>query len=316
MTPHDRDVVDRRFQDLCAAYRPGSPREEQCLKSMATAEVLEERCQAIGFALHSDGKASADVHWELDQTLAAEELAKNLSKQPGVVRVQLAQTPEGADIMTGCWEGLKEPLICGVLWTAAQWSLAHDLLGTRPELRVQGQTVLDARPGQDPLAVALAVVERELARLRGEAALTARLKLDLYRRTMAMRGAPVRTSRDVRLMKRYEGMHARRAKAHFEEFQALRATRISQELKQQQEQEQMRERVQKWQRDRDHRVQEQHKVADKATRLTEGVNLSSSSPRPTSAAKTSQAPRRDRDAERAKKKAEREARKAAQRNRR
>src|SRR5262249_29612826 len=106
--------------------------------------------------------------------------------------------------------------------TPSQQSYALDLLGIPTEVRQAGRTVLDAPAGHDPRTVARAVLQGALAQLQDPAAVATRAQLDQSRQRQARQGTPVKISRERRLMKRYEAMHARRRREAWQEFERLR----------------------------------------------------------------------------------------------
>jgi hypothetical protein len=223
LTATDRDKIDKCFDNLVLAHQPKTPRQNQLLKTIATAEVLEEKCQNIGMALDQVAQRSAQLRWEHDQKVAAEELAVKLPKNPALIQAQLAETPAGAALLISRIVALLH-ILQSVALTPEQLSHALDLLGIPTEARLAGQTVLEAPAGQDPRVVARAVLQAEVARLQDPAAVQARVELDQLQHRLAVEGTPVKISKDQRLMKRYQTMHARRRREAWAEFQQLQQT--------------------------------------------------------------------------------------------
>src|SRR5262249_10530835 len=147
--------------------------------------------------------------WDHEQKVAAEELATKLSKNPPLVRAQLEETPHGAALLTDRLTALVQ-IPETEAFTPTQHSYALDLLGLPTEVRQAGRAVLDAPAGEDPRSVARAVLQDALAQLQEPTAVATRAQLDQSRHRQAMQGTPVKTSRERRLMKRYESMHTRR----------------------------------------------------------------------------------------------------------
>jgi hypothetical protein len=220
VSPSDRDLIDKRFDNLVLAHPPKTPRQNQLLKTIATAEVLEEKCQNIGLALDQVAQRSAQLRWDHDQKVATEELAVKLPKNPALIQAQLAETPAGAALLISRIAALLH-LLQSVALTPTQFSHALDLLGIPTEARLAGQTVLDAPADQDPRLVARAVLQAEVARLQDPAVVQARTELDQLQHRLAVQGTPVKITKDQRLMKRYQTMHARRRREAWAEFQEI-----------------------------------------------------------------------------------------------
>jgi hypothetical protein len=226
MTPADQLESQRLYENLEDAYDPKTDYEKDLLHEAARERTLQKRCQHHDFALTELEQNAAETHWDEDQAMAAEELALRLPKAPGLVRVQLSQTPRGACLQDELWTRLGMAIEQAGEWTADQRHMALDLLGVPVELREKGQTEVDAQPGQDPREVALGVVEEQIARLRDPQAVARRQQRNEYHRQMALRGTPALISKEKRLTKRYESMHARRADRAMAEFERLRAARL------------------------------------------------------------------------------------------
>jgi hypothetical protein len=225
MTPSDQIEAERLYEILEEVHHPKTDYEKSLLQEVAREKTLLRRCQDNLFALHDLISSSAELHWDIDQTEAAAELARGLSKNPGLVRVQLSQTPHGAALQVDYWTRLGVAIERAGAWTDAQRHMALDLLGVPPELREPGQTEVDAPPGQDPRAVAKAVVEEQLQLLRDPRSVACRQQRDEYQRLLALRGTPAQISKEKRLMERYAGMHARRAEKAMGEFLSLQTAR-------------------------------------------------------------------------------------------
>jgi hypothetical protein len=66
------------------------------------------------------------------------------------------------------------------------------------------------------------VLQNELAKLQDPAVVQARAQLDQSRYDLAAQGTPVMISKEARLMKRYQAMHARRRREAWQEFERIR----------------------------------------------------------------------------------------------
>ena len=220
MTPRDKAKADKLFDSLCKTYQPKTDNERQLLRDHANSRTLAERCQEIGFALLDNDILAADLHWDTDQAIAAEQLALKLPKAPGVVSKQLSQTLQGVAVLTDYWTRLGQVLETSGTWTGSQRALALNLLGVPWEFREAGQTPFDTPHPDGFPAVARGIVQRPLQLLRDKAALNKHW--DSFRHDMAILGVPVQISPEMRLMKRYEAMHIRRATQAMAEFERLR----------------------------------------------------------------------------------------------
>jgi hypothetical protein len=226
MTPADQIEADHLYDMLEDTYDPKTDYEEELLHEVARERTLLKRCQTNLFALTELEMNAAELHWDEDQEQAVQELALRLPKAPGLVRVQLSQTPHGAALQDEHWMRLGMAIDQAGEWTDGQRHMALDLLGVPWELREKGQTEVDAQPGQDPRAVARAVVDEEIARLRNPQAVARRQQRAEYHRCLASQGNPAQVSKEKRLMERYGNMHARRADRAMAEFERIRAARL------------------------------------------------------------------------------------------
>jgi hypothetical protein len=95
--------------------------------------------------------------------------------------------------------------------------MALDLCGVPLEFR-EGHTLLDPKEGEDARTVALELVEAMLQDLRDPEKNNANASWEQFRRDMALLGVPVTISPELRLIKRYEAMHIRRANQAMAEF--------------------------------------------------------------------------------------------------
>ena len=133
-----------------------------------------------------------------------------------MVSKQLSQTLQGVAVLTDFWTRLGQVIETSGTWTDAQRELALNLLGVPWEFREPGQTPLDVPHPDGFPAVARNIVQRQLQDLSGKAA--AKKHWDSFCHDMAILGVPVQISPEMRLMKRYEAMHIRRATQAMAEF--------------------------------------------------------------------------------------------------
>jgi hypothetical protein len=225
MTPSDQTKADRLYQWLCETYEPETDYEKTLLRAVANARTLVERCQTLLFGVHDASVLGAELDWDSNQAIAAEQLALRLSKAPALVSRQLARTSQGLDLLEDRWIRLGQAIDENGEWTESQRQLALDLLGVPREFR-EGRTEIDPQDGQDARAVAQAIVAQQLQKLRNPKLRASTEQCDAYARDMATSGYPTTISPDVRLLERYQAMHHRRADRAMAEFKRLRDERL------------------------------------------------------------------------------------------
>src|SRR5258708_22644806 len=139
----DEQALDDRLEAYMAEFRPESPHETVLVAEMALDDVRMGRCGKL-FDILCDGYATrAQLCWDQDRRLEAEDLAARLRRDPSRNALKLQRTPQGCALMIERWEALGRILRETGTWTEAQRSLALDLLGVPPELR-------DGEPAVDP----------------------------------------------------------------------------------------------------------------------------------------------------------------------
>src|SRR5260370_41549208 len=99
------------------------------------------RCGKL-FDILCDGYATrAQLCWDQDRRLEAEDLAARLRRDPSRNALKLQRTSQGCALMIARWQALGRILRETGTWTEAQRSLALDLLGVPPELRAGATAV-------------------------------------------------------------------------------------------------------------------------------------------------------------------------------
>jgi hypothetical protein len=225
MMPNDKAHAQRHFDALCEEHQPETDYEERLLRQVANAWTLAERCQNVIYVLQDDQSLSAELYWERDQAIAAEQLALKLPKNPSLVSKQLEETPQGVAWLDDRWTRLGQVLEKTGTWTESRRTLALDLLGVPAEFRDSGCTPIDPQYGEDFRTFAQAIVQKQLQRLRDPQARDLAKRYDGYRRDVTIGGHPVVIRPEVRLTKRYESMHWRRADRAMDEFHRVREAR-------------------------------------------------------------------------------------------
>jgi hypothetical protein len=179
---------------------------------MALDDVRMGRCGKL-FDILCDGYATrAQLCWDQDRRLEAEDLAARLRRDPSRNALKLQRTSQGCALMIARWEALGRILRETGMWTEAQRSLALDLLGVPPELRDGGRTPVDAResiPQDDRRAFRLRVVDDQIARLttRKDEILD---PLDAEERAVAETSIGAEMTAPLQRLHRYESACSRR----------------------------------------------------------------------------------------------------------
>jgi len=158
--PEDEaEAVNERWAQWQSALKSDDAYSDWMVERIACTAIRLERCEHHERALLEINSARAGRDWDLERQLAAESLGEALPKSPTRVALELRRTGAGCAWLKARWEALGAILEAGKTWDEAQRSLALDLLGTPPALRIS-PTAADA---QGPALRAL--VAAELARL-------------------------------------------------------------------------------------------------------------------------------------------------------
>jgi hypothetical protein len=203
--PEDEaEAVAERQEQWHSALRPWNPYEEWLCEEIVVASIQIDRGRTEEALLRTELAERAGTSWDDDRRLAAEVLGSGLAKKPALVSRQLQQTTQGCAWLLERWEALGRTLDANGDWTAAQKTLALDLLGTPSELR-DGPTRLDPPPGSgasSPQAYRAALVAGEIQRLKDaqETVLEAR---DAREQLAAELGLDADAPRPLALLRRY-----------------------------------------------------------------------------------------------------------------
>jgi hypothetical protein len=173
--------------------------------------------------------------WDADRRVEVERLAGELAKMPGLVALELRQTPQGCDWLVGRWRTLAEAVGNAVDGTPRPLDddnrrLACDLLGLGLEQR-QGRTPLDPPDGvvsDDDAAHQAALIAAQIAeleRLKAEAL----VELDELDRAAAELGFGPGVDPTLRLIRRYETDASRRMRQAKEELRRVQGEALERE---------------------------------------------------------------------------------------
>jgi hypothetical protein len=207
----DENALEDRLQAYTAEFRPESPHEIVLVAEMALDDVRMGRCGKLFDVLCEGYATRAQLCWDQDRRLEAEDLAARLRRDPARNARKLQRTRQGCELMTERWEALLRILRETGTWSEAQRSLALDLLGVPPELR-EGETAVDPPSSMAPAhgpAFRYQVAKDEVIRLT---ALKDEIldPLDADERAMAEAGIGAEMTPALQRLHRYESACSRR----------------------------------------------------------------------------------------------------------
>jgi hypothetical protein len=211
--PEDAFAVNARAAEWHQTLRPQDFFHCWLIDQIAIVSLRIEHNGRIERRQRDRAVLRAEMFWDDDRRLEAEELGERLAFEPAKVANQLRRTPQGCDWMIGRWARLARIAeVSGNVWDKAQRSLAFDLLGVRSEDRSgrPGETFdAEGRPVEAPESLA------ELAR-REVAGLLERKKqvapLDALDRTLARADYADPASPEVRELRRRDAALHRQMK--------------------------------------------------------------------------------------------------------
>jgi hypothetical protein len=150
----------------------------------------------------------AQLCWNDDRRLEAEEIATRLPKEPAKTMRKLQKTRQGCEWLLERWDCLAQLMRETGEWTPVQETLARDMLGIPLELR-NVPNLLDGATPEETRASRLRVAEKERTRLvrRIEERLD---MLDATEKSAASRGQCVTADKALRDCRRLEAAANRR----------------------------------------------------------------------------------------------------------
>jgi hypothetical protein len=138
----DQEALEDCLQAYTAQFHPEAPHEFVLVAEMALDDVRLKRCGKLFETLCDEYATRAQLCWDQDRRLEAEDLAARLRRDPARNAVKLQRTRQGCELMIERWEALLRILQQTGTWSEPQRSLALDLLGVPLELR-EGETAVD-----------------------------------------------------------------------------------------------------------------------------------------------------------------------------
>ncbi len=203
----EEELIEQCEAEWHSSLKPNNAFEMHLAHRIAVEAVRVDQTHRAARYLRGRLADRASVCWDADQRLTAEKLGKTLPRDPAIVAIQLAQTPQGCDWLLERWEALERALVAHGVWTPEQKARALDLLGTALDLR-DLPTKLDPFPGEDAAATCLTVARGAIAHLRQY---RERLQpLDDAERAAALKGNATIPHPSLALLHRYEAACQRR----------------------------------------------------------------------------------------------------------
>jgi hypothetical protein len=189
LTDAQEEAVRLRMDSWRGNYNPAGEEDEWLFRQVVVSSVRIDQCQAEEPEARAELATRAASCWDDDRNLEAEELGARLAADPARVSGRLLRTAHGCQWLIDRWDALGDALVDpheDDIWTDEQKSMALDLLGIAPELRLPGRTAWQMTGAASPTELVLREVER-LEKLRDEAL----LPLDAMERRAAESGRAV-----------------------------------------------------------------------------------------------------------------------------
>ena len=202
--------------------KPRGDAEDWLVAEIAATTLRIDHAERVDRQARDKAALRAEVCWDDDRRLAAETLGAGLSKSPAEVVGRLKATPQGADWLIKRWGLLLQVSDRRRPWSAAQKSVAFDLLGTPAAFRDDRPT---PGPGPDGKTESEARFRSEADLARDEiAALIAHrdrvAELDRVDRGLAGADLVDADSAEIRRLRRYEASLHKRLRWCLEQLQA------------------------------------------------------------------------------------------------
>jgi hypothetical protein len=196
-------LIEQRLRDWRRNFVFKTAEDEWVFSQYVISSVRLERCAAEEPVMRGYSALRAELSWDEDRRLDAEEIAARLARRPALVVRRLMKTRQGCEWLIERWRELSAVLEHGGGrdWNDAERSLAFDLLGAHPTAR-----------HRDPWREGGSA--RELTRRQVELLEERKVKsldrLDALEREAARRGAPIHLPRPLARLRWYEAYCTRR----------------------------------------------------------------------------------------------------------
>jgi hypothetical protein len=199
---------DGRVREFLESFPSPRPFQLWLIQQIAHNAIIADQCR-VEAAFHRERLMKrAQLFWNDDRRLEAEEIANRLPKRPSQTMKRLQKTRQGCEWLLERWDCLAQLSREQGEWTLEQETLARDMLGIPLELR-NVPCLLDGATPEETRAARLRVAEKEIARLlrRIEERLDS---LDTMEQTAAIRGQSLPPDKDLRACQRLEATANRR----------------------------------------------------------------------------------------------------------
>ncbi|WP_435020271.1 hypothetical protein TA3x_001736 [Tundrisphaera sp. TA3] len=206
---NQQNVKDREkvyFDALC----PQNFFHAWIVEDVALMTLRLERCARIERRERDRIALRAERFWDDDRRREVEEVRARLSDDPARTVARLRSSPHGCDWMIERWQLLANEIERDRAWTEAHLALAHDLLGTLPDFRIDA-------PGF-PLGPA-DLARREIAALREHRLSVA--EADALDRSLAMADLGEATTPELRRLRRHESALHKRLRWNLHQLQVV-----------------------------------------------------------------------------------------------
>jgi hypothetical protein len=202
VTPDDdAGQIAQRLETWRSSYVIATDEDEWLFTQYIVNTVRIDRCQRQETALRAHEAGRAELCWDDDRRLVAEQIGDALKRRPAITVSRLCTTRQGCDWLLERWRGLLAIVERAGEWTEPQRGLAFDLLGTDPDLRMEHPWSLDDTAGE--------MAKRQIAAIEQLQAQSLD-ELDALEQSAAVDGLPIEPSRAMTLLKRYEAACIRR----------------------------------------------------------------------------------------------------------
>jgi hypothetical protein len=212
LSPAQSDRVQAFKAALLPGNRPHDEYDMLLIEDAALARTLMWECDDRLAGLSERQADVARFGWQDQKEIEACDLAAQVRRHPYRTVRQLRQTPQGCQYLLDLWLAVQALLLKAGDLTPELAQRILDLLGTTADSRAASLSELDGRPDDttSPLGRALAVVEREVARLRTLLADPALKDACEHARQRTIEGTEPWACKEARLLIRYRTQHARR----------------------------------------------------------------------------------------------------------
>lgn len=198
--PEDLAVdVAERATEFVVEFQPRTPYEKRLIRDMALASAQYDRCAELSIKDVARVADRAEFCWDVDRTIAVEDVGARLRSDPSRVVARLRSTTHGADWLIRRWEILRDDLRSTGAWDDDQRRLAFDLLGVPRECRTGFHTV----PRGDDLGALEGLALEQIDRLRDSQAHILD-DLDESERLLMMGGLPIYEDATTARIRKYE----------------------------------------------------------------------------------------------------------------